>query len=192
MDQNKREEFARAMLDDVTEAVCATGCRLSLLCTEYYVHNLADTIVREDGLNDALNWAFSLAREPVLVIMADLPLATPDSIRRVLETDSDVAIVPGRGGGTNVIFMKDPSRFRADYYGASYLDHMKVAEEFGVTVEVIDSFRLSTDVDEKEDLVELMIHGTGKARRHLESSGFILSIEKGRVGMKRSTHEQAL
>lgn len=192
MDQNEREEFARAMLDDVIKAVIAAGCRLSLLSTEEYVHNRAETIVRKEGLNDALNWVFSESGEPVLVIMADLPLATPDSIRRILETKMDLAIVPGRGGGTNVIFIKDPSLFRADYYGASFLDHMKIAEDYGLTVEVIDSFRLSTDVDEKEDLVELMIHGNGSAKDYLDSSGFLLSIEKGRVGVKRSTHEQAL
>lgn len=192
MGQNEREEFAQAMLDDVIKAVIGAGCRISMLCTEEYVHNQADTIVKKDGLNDALNWVFSQSGEPILVIMADLPLATPGPVRRVLETRKDLAIVPGRGGGTNVIFIKDPSRFRADYYGASFIDHMKVAEEYGLSVDVIDSYRLSTDVDEKEDLVELMIHGNGSARDYLDSSGFSLSIEKGRVGVKRNTHEQAL
>jgi 2-phospho-L-lactate guanylyltransferase len=54
---------------------------------------------------------------------------------------------------------------------------------------VIDSFRLHTDIDEKEDLVELLIHGTGKSRAYLEQLGFVLSVEKGRVGVERKGKE---
>jgi len=105
-----------------------------------------------------------------------------------------MAIVPGRGGGTNIIFLKKPRCFRADYYGASFLDHLRIAGECGFSVEVIDSFRMSTDIDEKEDLVEILIHGKGrKSREYLENSGFSLVIdEKGRVGVQRDAHEEAL
>jgi 2-phospho-L-lactate guanylyltransferase len=57
-------------------------------------------------------------------------------------------------------------------------------------VDVVDSFRLHTDVDEKEDLVEVLIHGQGEARRCLESLGFTLSIEGGRVGVERGAHKK--
>jgi 2-phospho-L-lactate guanylyltransferase len=50
---------------------------------------------------------------------------------------------------------------------------------------VIDSFRLHTDIDEKEDLVELLIHGDGSSRKYLEDLGFELSLERGRVGVRR-------
>jgi 2-phospho-L-lactate guanylyltransferase len=30
-----------------------------------------------------------------------------------------------------------------------------------------------------------MIHGTGKSRTYLEELGFVLSVEKGRVGVER-------
>jgi 2-phospho-L-lactate/phosphoenolpyruvate guanylyltransferase len=52
-------------------------------------------------------------------------------------------------------------------------------------VEVIDSFRLYTDIDEEDDLAELLIHGTGRSREYLEELGFSLSDEKGRVGVIR-------
>ncbi len=55
----------------------------------------------------------------------------------------------------------------------------------GLSCEVIDSFRLHTDIDEKEDLVELLIHGRGKSRAYLEELGFVLTVEKGRVGVER-------
>jgi 2-phospho-L-lactate guanylyltransferase len=101
-----------------------------------------------------------------------------------------MAVVPGRGGGTNVIYLKEPQRFHVDFYGTSFLKHIKIAEDAGLSYEVIDSFRLHTDIDEKEDLVELLIHGTGKSRAYLEDLGFILSVEKGRVGVCRKESKQ--
>jgi len=77
------------------------------------------------------------------------------------------------------------SAFRVDYYGASFLKHSAIARDRGLQCEVIDSFRLHTDIDEKEDLVELLIHGTGRSRKYLEDLGFSISIEKGRVGVTR-------
>lgn len=62
---------------------------------------------------------------------------------------------------------------------------MAMAEECGFSVDVIDSFRLSTDIDEKEDLVEVLIHGKGRAREYLELLGFTVIHEKGRVGVVR-------
>jgi 2-phospho-L-lactate guanylyltransferase len=119
---------------------------------------------------------------------------TAGDIQRLVCTEKDMAIVPGRGGGTNLIFLKKPQCFHADFYGASFIDHMAVAEECGFSVDVIDSFRMSTDIDEKEDLVEILIHGKGrKSKEFLESSGFTLAIdEKGRVGVQRNTHEETL
>jgi 2-phospho-L-lactate guanylyltransferase len=121
----------------------------------------------------------------ILIIMADLPLANAQAIRRVIATEKDMAIVPGRGGGTNVIFIKEPQRYHVDYYGTSFLKHVKIAEDAGLSCEVIDSFRLHTDIDEKEDLVELLVHGKGKSRAYLEELGFVLTVEKGRVGVER-------
>ena len=59
--------------------------------------------------------------------------------------------------------------------------------EAGLSCEVIDSFLLHTDIDEKEDLVELLTHGTGKSRKYLEDLGFVLSAENGRVIVERKT-----
>ncbi len=192
LDQDEREAFARAMLDDVIAAVLKSGCSATLLCTDAFEHEDALIAVRREPLNDAVNWALAQFHCPALIIMSDIPLVRAGDIQRLVSTEKDMAIVPGRGGGTNVIFLKKPRCFRADYYGASFLDHMRIAAECGFSVEVIDSFRMSTDMDEKEDLVELLIHGRGKSRQFLEQSGFALSIEKGRVGVKRRSHEETL
>ena len=67
----------------------------------------------------------------------------------------------------------------------SFSKHLRIAQEAGLSCEVIDSFLLHTDIDEEEDLVELLTHGTGKSRKYLEDLGFTLSAENGRVSVKR-------
>ncbi len=186
MDQQEREGFAYAMLQDVVSAVNRTGCSATLLSTHPYACESALVAVRDEGLNEAIDWALPQFHCPALIIMADLPLVTAKVLQRVLSTDADMAIVPGRGGGTNVIFLKRPQCFHGRYYGSSFQKHLAMAEECGFSVDVIDSFRLSTDIDEKEDLVEVLIHGKGRAREYLESLGFAVMHEKGRVGVVRS------
>ena len=192
LDQPEREVLARLMLEDVISATNRVGCTTELLSTNPFEAGGAFTIVLDLGLNEALNTYLAERSEPVLIIMSDIPLADPEAVRRVIETSADCAIVPGRGGGTNVIFIREPRRFHVDFYGASFLDHMEIARKAGLEVEVIDSYRLSTDVDEKEDLVEVLIHGTGRSREYLERLGLSISIEKGRVGVHRDTHKETL
>ena len=194
LSEDERCSLANGMLRDVIDAVRGAEGRVTLLSTEPYDIEGVNLCVKPLGLNEALNEFFAEVCGPVLVIMSDLPLATPDAILRVTETDADCALVPGRGGGTNVIYLRDPSRFRADFYGASFLDHCHVAEEFGLSCEIIDSYRLSTDIDEKEDLVEIILHSRkeSSSQAFLQGAGILLSTNSGRVTVERRTHEQAL
>jgi len=186
LDEQEREAFAESMLSDVVAAVRDADCQPVILGTELFDSELVQVTIQEKGLSDALNeYLACCVVGNVLIIMADIPLADQASIQRVLATPKDMAIVPGRGGGTNVIYLKDPTKFRVDYYGGSYLKHMKIAQECGLSCEVIDSFLLHTDIDEKEDLVELLIHGTGKSRAFLLERGFAITTDKGRVGVER-------
>ncbi|HUH79185.1 MAG TPA: 2-phospho-L-lactate guanylyltransferase [Methanoregula sp.] len=183
--KEEREAFARAMLEDVIAAVKDANCSPVVVATELYDSEDIQITIGNAGLNATLNSLLPDIVGAAFIIMADLPLADAESIKRVTGSTKDIAFVPGRGGGTNVIFMRDPKRFRVDYYGASFLKHVRIAEEAGLSWETIDSFRLHTDIDEKEDLVELLIHGKGKSRAYLDSLGFHITEEEGRVGIGR-------
>jgi len=185
LDEQEREAFAEAMLLDVVGAVRDADCQAVILSTELFDSDLVQVTIKDMGLSDATNEYLSCAVTDVLIIMADIPLADRESIKRVTGTKKDMAVVPGRGGGTNVIYVKEPARFHVDYYGGSYLKHMRIAAECGLSCDVIDSFRLHTDIDEKEDLAELLLHGSGKSRAFLEEKGFSLTTENGRVGVER-------
>ena len=183
--KEEREELAEAMLNDVVTALINAGCSPFILSTVPLHCARAEVKVCDRELNSALNTLLESTSGPLLIIMADLPLVTPEVIRRLISTPCDIAFGPGRGGGTNAIFIQDRSRFHVDYYGASYLKHRRIAEEAGLSCDIIDSYRLHTDVDEEDDLVELFIHGEGNAAAFLKKCGFVLSIEKGRVGVIR-------
>ncbi|UUX93480.1 2-phospho-L-lactate guanylyltransferase [Methanoplanus endosymbiosus] len=191
LSQEEREKFALAMLSDVICTTNSACCRTVLLCTEDISVEGAETVVKPLGLNEALNEYLSETDDSVFIIMSDLPLATAESVIGMVKTGSDIAVVPGRGGGTNAIFVKNPDKFHVDFYGASFSDHLNICRDEGLTVEVIDSFRLSTDIDEKEDLVEIFLHSEGESRGFLENLGVKMSVEKGRVGVHRHTHKEA-
>ena len=184
--QEERETFARAMLEDVLIAVKDANYSPVIIATELYEsEDHVQITVPDADLNTTLNAILPTAVSPCVILMADIPLADAAALRRLFATEAEIAFVPGRGGGTNAIFLRDASRFHVDYYGGSFLKHVKIAEDAGLSWEVIDSFRLHTDIDEKEDLVELLIHGKGRSRAYLEGLGFSLVEEAGRVGICR-------
>ncbi len=122
----------------------------------------------------------------ILIAMADLPLMRPSDIADLVRTPGDVVIVPGWGGGTNLILIRDPS-FRVSYYGLSFLKHLQKAEDMGLSAGVFESFRCSSDIDEPSDLVEALVHGWGRTPELLRDMGFELSgkREKARAGCLR-------
>lgn len=179
----ERGRLARLMLDDIAGVLRDGGLRVVLLTTAPYSYD-GEVIVSEKDLNPALNDFLRAETEPVMIIMADVPLVTARNIRDMLASPADLVITPGRGGGTNVQLIKDPRKYHVDYYGASFLDHLRIAADNGLTVEVFDSFNASSDIDEEADLVELFIHGRGAAAEYLRSF-MALDVSKGRVRVTR-------
>lgn len=183
----ERHRLARAMLSDVLGAVEAAGAEPTVLATEPVDPDLVGrkwVVVDERPLSTAVNARLNEREGPTAVVMADLALATPDALAGLFATEGEVVIAPGRGGGTNALVVRHPG-FRVDYHGASYLDHRERAREVGARVETVDSFRLATDVDEPEDVVEVLVHGDGETRDALEEMGFEIAVQEGRVGVAR-------
>lgn len=178
----ERSAFATRMLADVLAAVRGAGHDPEVLATAP-VDVDAPVTVDDRPLTPAVN-AVLRAGVPVGVVMADLPLATPAAIDRLIGAPGDVVLAPGRAGGTNALVARHPD-FRVDYHGASFLDHLAGARDVGASVAVIDSHRLATDIDEGRDLVEVLIHTDGQAAAWLSEAGFDLAVEEGRVDVSR-------
>jgi 2-phospho-L-lactate guanylyltransferase len=115
--------------------------------------------------------------------MSDLPLLSREDLLRMVRAEGDVVLVPGRGGGTNIILVRNP-QFRTCYEGASFPRHLDQARRLGLRVGVFYSYLAGCDIDEPQDLAEVLLHGRGKAARTLEGLGLALS-EEGRAAPVR-------
>ncbi len=184
LDHDERMTIARTMLDDVLTAIRAAGHEPTVLSTAPIELNVP-VVVDDRPLTAAVNAQLAATTDSIGVVMADLALATPAAIDRLCSQRGDVVIAPGRGGGTNALVVRHPE-FRVDYHGGSYLDHRAIAADIGADVQTSDSFRLATDVDEPADLVEVLIHGSGRAPDRLRDLGLALDTSEGRVSIVRS------
>ena len=183
----ERQSFATAMLVDVLDALTTAGYAPTVLSTApiaaEHVPDRAAVTVDDRTLTTAVNARLATGT-PSLVLMADLPLVRASDVRNLADSNADITIAPGLGGGTNALVVREP-RFRTDYHGASYLDHRRTAAELDASVDTIDSRRLATDIDEPSDLAEVLIHGDGAARDWLVDAGFELDTSDGRVEVQR-------
>jgi 2-phospho-L-lactate guanylyltransferase len=184
LDADEREDVARAMLRDVLDACLDAGHDPEVVATAPVEVADAPVTVDDRPLSAAVNARLG-GVEPLGVVVADLALATPGAVDRLVDAaaDTDVAIAPGRGGGTNGLVVDHPD-FRVDFHGVSYRDHVAAAREVSADLAVVDSMRLSTDVDEPADLVEVLLHGDGEAAAWL-GGRFELDAGEGRVGLDR-------
>lgn len=182
MSASERTAFAHAMLEDVVEAIKTAGHTPEILADAVVPSAPAPVIEDERPLSPAVN---AVLDPPDAVIMADMPLVTAGTVADALERPGDVVIGPGRGGGTNLLVVRD-DRFAVDYHGASLEDHRRIASSADLVVTEVDSHRISTDIDEPADLVEVLLHGQGRAANWLREHQFELVETDGRVRLRRS------
>ena len=203
----EREELAMRMLKDVLVALsesnieeveiisrCSKEELLNALKLE--LRNLKLTVrVDEKGLNEVLNEVIQDEKDPRLIIMADIPLVTPESINELIGHEADVVIAPGRKGGTNALFMRKPCEFVVSYYGVSCLEHIETAKGRNLSYTVHDSFFISADIDEDDDLMELLIHGKYFSAEYLRMIGVVIHVDKKsklRARVDRQMQKQSL
>jgi len=181
LDDAERSAFARVLLSDVLTAVHAAGYEPPVYATGA-VDVGAELVVDERGLDALCDDLFS--EPPIAVVMADLGLATPEAIERLLTADGDVVVSPGLGGGTNALVVRDDA-FTTDFHGVSVRDHREIARDRGLEWTAVDSLRLGVDVDEQADLVEVLLHGEGEAPSWLREHEFEVAVRDGRATVVR-------
>jgi 2-phospho-L-lactate guanylyltransferase len=184
----EREHFVELMLRDVVGSLREAGVsNIDILTTPSngVPNDLgANILFSEHDLNEAINQYLETISEPVLIIMADLPLVSPMHIKEIASTDKDLVIVPGKGGGTNVLFIRNPRKFYVSYYDSSFLSHCRIAKDMKQSVHIYDSFLLSTDIDEPHDLIEVMLHGHGLSKVYVDSKFGIERNGKSRARLE--------
>jgi 2-phospho-L-lactate/phosphoenolpyruvate guanylyltransferase len=102
------------------------------------------------SLAGAVRTLGAAAGDGLLVVAADLPLASAGAIGRVIEAAAAAAavVVPSRdGAGTNVLAWRDPTSFAPAFGPDSAARHLKAPGAVR-----LDDERLALDVDTIEDL----------------------------------------
>jgi len=210
LDAEERRAFARVLLTDVLDALQHAGREPTVYATADVDADVnadvdadvnadvgadVDVIVDERSLDPLVNGLLddrSLREDPLAVVMGDLGLVTPDAIERLFDPvvaadrTADLVLAPGRGGGTNALLVREDA-FGVDFHGVSLRDHRRIAADAGIERVEVDSMRLSTDVDEPNDLVEVLLHGEGRAPEWLRERGVGVSVEDGRATVVRET-----
>ena len=156
----QRRLLAIAMFEDVVAALQAVAGldRPVVVSPDREVWRRADAmgcrVVEEPpgigDLNGALAAAAATANgSGLLVVAADLPLASAAGLERVLAAaTAPVAVVPSHdGGGTNVLAWRDPASFAPSFGPASAARHLAVPGAVRV-----DEPGLALDVDTADDL----------------------------------------
>ena len=110
-----------------------------------------------------------------MALVPDVPLVQRAHLRVAASMPEPIIIAPGRRGGTALILSRDP-RFRVDYHRGSFRKHIEAARTLGLDVGVLDSFCLAQDMDEPDDLLELLLHGQGRAAALLRGLGFGIGV----------------
>lgn len=114
---------------------------------------------RGGGLNAAVRRAAALVEAEgataVLMIAADVPLATPHEIEAVLAAGrtTPVVVVPDRQRrGTNALLLKPPTLLAPAFGDASLARHVALARAQGVEPAILGLSGLGLDVDDVEAL----------------------------------------
>jgi 2-phospho-L-lactate/phosphoenolpyruvate guanylyltransferase len=144
-----RAALAVAMLGDVVAAALPVGRVLVVTDDATVVPRGAEVVADPGrGLGAAVEAGLSQVDGHALVVNADLPAATPESLRRL--ADSALALVEARDGTTNALSLPDPRVFEP-LYGPRSADRFRLHAAFA-TASIPE---LETDVDSEADLPRL-------------------------------------
>ena len=178
LSQPERTELARAMLEDVAEALASWDKRpevaivscdsfaLSLACKHGF-EVIADH--RNSGETDAIEMATRVCEArglDTLVIPGDIPLVQAWELQAIYNAAPEVGtvLVPaGDGRGTNAVLRRPADLFPLRFGNDSFKPHLAAARATGKPCVVLPLPGVAVDVDGPAD-VQKLIHLPGNTR----------------------------
>ena len=166
LDPAARRRLSIVMLRDLLGALAATPGldRVVLATSEPSAAGFGCPVIDDGGgdLNAAIARAAAALEAAevarMLVIAADIPLAAPAEVARVLAAgeEAPVVIVPdARGRGTNALLLSPPCAMAPCFGTDSRAHHAAAASNRGLASRELRLPSLGFDVDEPEDLARL-------------------------------------
>lgn len=165
LDGERRRELALALYRDVLAAAlaCPALDGVAVVSRDRDALTLAveagaEGLPEPGGLNEALTSASqTMAKRGVdrlVVLAADLPLATPDDIATIAQADADVALVPSKDGGTNALALA-PGAIAFRFGPDSARRHLAAADAADLRSLQLELPTLALDIDTPADLARL-------------------------------------
>lgn len=168
LSDGQRREFVLAMLEDVLRlldgqpGIAATAVVSADDDVLAFARRLGTQPIREPSSVRGLNAALASAAEVLvrqgasglLVLPADVPLATPTDIEAILTAwqKAPVVLCPSQSGGTGALALRPPQAISFRFGPHSSAAHRRAAAERGLTVAVVSQPGLALDIDRPEDL----------------------------------------
>ncbi|MEX0683167.1 MAG: 2-phospho-L-lactate guanylyltransferase [Dehalococcoidia bacterium] len=171
LSEDERRQLALAMLEDllrtlqgvrVVESVSVVSPDAAVLSL---ARELGATAIEEPasvrGINQALTHALGTmdaTPESLLVMLADVPEATPGDVEALLAAlpERGIAICPSPDKGTSALALRPADVIRFHFGEGSFTLHKREAAARGIAAEVVRIESLSRDVDSPEDLRGLL------------------------------------
>ena len=165
LDDDARLRLARALLTDALERCKRTPWLRWWVITsdseverEALQRGLGVVADPGEGLNralaDGIDAALAAGATSVSILPVDVPLATPEDVRDLVDTGatSDVVLATSRvDGGTNGLYLSPPDALTPHFGAGSLRSHAAEAEAAGLRCSILDLPRLALDVDTIED-----------------------------------------
>ncbi len=168
----ERQELAWAMLEDVTRAVRAaltpdqvvvvTRGHPALLAEQsgWQVIEENQQISESHSVDQACRLLQQRGASVVLRLPTDIPLLEPEDVDHLLNLElgaRSAVIIPSRDGkGTNALLRTPPDAFPSRFGENSLALHQEEARRHGVELKILETPRISFDLDEFSDLLTFM------------------------------------
>jgi len=170
----QREQLVLATARTVVEAALGAGLQVMVLTPDARVSVGLPAGVRVlperaelQGLNAQLDAAVeSIDAEELVILHADLPLASERAIRSLLAVAfraPSVTLVESGDGGTNVLLLRPPGRFALAYGPGSAATHRQRALSAGLLPLTFGEPSLRLDLDTPADIRTLLASDEGRA-----------------------------
>ena len=184
LEPEERAELVRRSLGTVLEAVQGAGLEAVVLTSDEAVRSALPagirTLAEEPGLRGLSaqleRAAERLGVDELLILHADLPLATAEALRDLVEqapTAPSVTLVRPGDGGTNAMLLRPPGRFPLAYGKGSGDLHEASARQAGLAVRRAEAPALALDLDTPADVRTLLAEPAG---RECEAGRYLLGI----------------
>lgn len=171
---DERRELAEATLRTVVRAVTAARLTLAVVTPDTTVAaallppgipviaESPDARGLSAQIEHALAQPFFAGFDHVLILHADLPLASAESLGLLAGQASDgVTMVESADGGTNAMLAPLPLAFPLNYGKGSFAKHQAAATAAGLAVSSFASPALALDLDTPDDLRFLLARPEG-------------------------------